>query len=164
MDKVLSIRGNNQIFSLFTQIQKIQKSANRTEIVNAGIIKALHDNVNWTEISGIKFPNIPIDQMDIPNFIQLRVDADKYNILANQIHDHFHLDKLPPSPYVIKLILTNYLLYLNDIPTQHFPPKPENQVDSLSQLISLEDFESITSLDTKLNHIYKALYKLINIK
>ena len=46
MDKILSIRKNNQVFSLFVKIQEYQKSANRTDIVNAAIQKALEDREN----------------------------------------------------------------------------------------------------------------------
>lgn len=162
MDKILSIRSNNQIFSLFSQIQEFQKSANRTEIVNASILKAINDSVNWTEISNTRFPIIPAEQIDIPNFIQLRVNAEEYNILATQMHDQFHLEKMPPAPYVIKLVLTNYLVYLHDMYAQSLQNDVEKPQPSSSNIITPSEFNALTSLEDKLNYLYKLLYELKN--
>ena len=159
MDKILSIRSNNQIFSLFSQIQEFQKSANRTEIVNASILKAINDTVNWLEISNTKFPVIPAEQIDIPNFIQLRVNADEYNLLATQMHDQFHLEKMPPAPYVIKLVLTNYLIYLYDMYTKSLHNKSDNPQSSPNTILTPNEFNELTSVDEKLNHLYRLLYE-----
>lgn len=156
MDKILSIRSNNYIFSLFAKIQAFQKSANRTEIVNAAITKALNDKVDWTEISNIKYPIIPNEQINTPNFIQLRVNADEYNRLSMQMHEAFHLEKMPPAPYVIKLILTNYLIYLNDMHSQSL----QDNVLTSNNLMNPDEFNALTSIDEKLNQIYKLLYKM----
>ena len=162
MDKILSIRKNNQIFSLFSQIQEFQKSANRTEIVNASILKAINNTVNWTEISNTKFPIIPAEQIDIPNFIQLRVNANEYNLLAAQMHDQFHLEKMPPAPYVIKLVLANYLIYLHDVHTESLHNESDMPHSALNSILKPNEFNKLTSVDEKLNHLYKILYETKN--
>ena len=73
MDKILSIRKNNQVFSLFVKIQEYQKSANRTDIVNAAIQKALEDRengvLNWNTIASGKIPSVYIENDGFPEFI-----------------------------------------------------------------------------------------------
>lgn len=160
MDKILSIRCNNQILSLFKHIQNFQKSANRTDIINAGIHKALKDNVDWNMISNVHVPIIPSNDIDIPAFIQLRVNANDYEIIAMQIHNHFHLDKIPPAPYVIRLLLTNYLVFLQSMNTQILPPDTKEHILITNEFLTPTDFNSLDSLDLKLNYIYNLLYTL----
>ena len=110
---MLSIRKNNQVFSLFVKIQEYQKSANRTDIVNAAIQKALEDRengvLNWNTIASGKIPSVYIENDGFPEFIQLRVDEDKYGAIVNQMKKAFNLEKGSPAPFVVKLLLINYL-------------------------------------------------------
>ena len=146
MDKILSIRKNNQVFSLFVKIQEYQKSANRTDIVNAAIQKALDDRdngtLNWNTIASGKIPSVYIENDDFPEFIQLRVDEDKYGEIVNQMKKDFNLEKGSPAPFVVKLLLINlpyhkidfhqhlfFLLYpvLQKYTTEYFLTPKESQ-------------------------------------
>lgn len=157
MDKILSIRRNNQIFSLFIQIQKYQKSANRTEIVNAAITKALTDNTDWNAISNTKFSTIPNEKINIPDFIQLRVNANDYNTIAKQMNEQFHLEKMPPAPYVIRLVLSNYLIFLQEIHSQPTPTAYNNSAIQ-NHVLTPDEFQNLTSVEDKLDYLYRMLY------
>ncbi len=159
MDKILSIRRNNQIFSLFIQIQEYQKCANRTEIVNAAIRNALNEAIDWNEISSSTFPVIPSEKIDIPDFIQLRVNADDYNVIANQMHNQFHLEKMPPAPYVIRLVLSNYLIFLRDMHSQA-AQSAHNNLSKSTNVPTPEEFQSLSSIKDKLDYLYRILYDI----
>ena len=159
MDKLLSIRRNNQIFSLFILIQEYQKSANRTEIVNAAITKALTDNTDWNAISNTKFSTIPNEKINIPDFIQLRVNASDYNEIAKQINEQFHLEKMPPAPYVVRLVLSNYLIFLQEIHSQPVPTSYNNSATQ-NHILTPDEFQNLTSVEDKLDHLYRILYNI----
>ena len=159
MDKILSIRRNNQISSLLFHIQALQKSANRTAIVNAAITRALSKNVNWKELANTTFPAIPFDATDMPDFIQLRVNANDYELIAKQVHDQFFLEKMPPAPFVIKLVLTNYLVLLSEVNTAT-PVFTHDKSSLPKKVMTPEEFQSLPSVEEKLNHLYYLLYTL----
>ena len=91
MDKVLSIRNNQQIFSLFNKIQNYQQSLNRTRIINDAIKKALEERkkgtLNWRNIAAISFSLEDFDKRNSPEFIQLRVDLDDYNKIVESMEN-----------------------------------------------------------------------------
>ena len=158
MDKILSIRKNNQVFSLFAKIQEYQKSANRTDIVNAAIQKALDDRdngaLNWNTIASGKIPSIYIENDDFPEFIQLRVDEDKYGEIVEQMKKDFNLEKGSPAPFVVKLLLINYLLFLESNGAEIFKPKKEESIVSKKKL--MEEFKKLSS-EEKMEAIYELL-------
>jgi len=171
MDKVLSIRPNGQIIALFKKIQVYQESANRTEIVNAGIETALATKVDWEETSKYKVKDEASSYADTPEFMQIRVDEDEYLEIREQIFDAFHLKKVPPAPYVIKLVLINYLSYLetfkngNELSADY----DESTVSANGDICAekgthlrevLENFKSLGSVDEKLDAIYEKLLEL----
>ena len=158
MDKILSIRKNNQIFALFIKIQEYQKPANRSDIVNAAIQKALDDRengtLNWNTIASGKIPSIYIDNDDFPQFIQLRVDEEKYGEIVNQMKMDFNLEKGSPAPFVVKLLLINYLLFLESNSVDIIKPKKEETIVSKQKL--MEEFKKLTS-EEKMDAIYELL-------
>ena len=158
MDKILSIRKNNQVFSLFVKIQEYQKSANRTDIVNAAIQKALDDRdngtLNWNTIASGKIPSIYIESDDFPEFIQLRVDEDKYGEIVEQMKKDFNLEKGSPAPFVVKLLLINYLLFLESNGAEIFKPKKKESIVSKKKL--MEEFKKLSS-EEKMEAIYELL-------
>lgn len=171
MDKVLSIRPNGQIIALFKKIQEYQESANRTEIVNAGIETALATKADWEETSKYKVKDEASSYADTPEFMQIRVDEDEYLEIREQIFDAFHLKKVPPAPYVIKLVLINYLSYLetfkngNELSDDY----DESTVSAKGDICAekgthlrevLENFKSLGSVDEKLDAIYERLLEL----
>lgn len=173
MDKVLSIRPNGQIIALFKKIQEYQESANRTEIVNAGIETALATKVDWEETSKYKVKEDANSDAETltPEFMQIRVDEDEYIAIREQIFNTFHLKKVPPAPYVIKLVLINYLSYLETFKSGNEASADydestvfvngdicEEQVAHLSE--QLKNFNSLGSVDEKLNAIYEKLLEL----
>ncbi len=171
MDKVLSIRPNGQIIVLFMKIQAHQESANRTEIVNAGIETALATKVDWEEISKYKVKDEASSYADTPEFMQIRVDEDDYLEIRKQIFDAFHLKKVPPAPYVIKLILINYLSYLETLKNKNTVSVnyDETTVSANGDIYEekgthfrelLENFKSLGSVDEKLDVIYEKLLEL----
>ena len=161
MDKILSIRKNNQVFSLFVKIQEYQKSANRTDIVNAAIQKALDDRkngmLNWNTIASGKIPSVYIENDDFPEFIQLRVNEEKYGEIVNQMKTDFNLEKGSPAPFVVKLLLINYLLFLESNGVEIIKPKKEQTIASKQKL--MEEFKELTS-EEKMEAIYALLLDL----
>ena len=161
MDKILSIRKNNQVFSLFIKIQEYQKSANRTDIINAAIQKALDDRengmVNWNTIASVKIPSIYTENDDFPEFIQLRVDEAKYGEIVNQMKMDFNLEKGSPAPFVVKLLLINYLLFLESNGIKIIKSKKEETIASKQKL--MEEFKKLTS-EEKMDAIYALLLDL----
>ena len=161
MDKILSIRKNNQVFSLFVKIQEYQKSANRTDIVDAAIQKALDDRyngtLNWNTIASGKIPSVYIENDDFPEFIQLRVDEDKYGEIVNQMKKDFNLEKGSPAPFVVKLLLINYLLFLESNGVEIIRPKKEEFTASKQKL--MEEFKKL-SPEEKMDAIYELLLEL----
>ncbi|OME46847.1 hypothetical protein BSK59_28805 [Paenibacillus odorifer] len=107
MDKMLSIRPNWQIRSLFFEIQKYQEAANRTEIANWALEKAVEQKVDWRKVSKIKIEETE-EEIKQPEFMQIRVDEEYYNKVVEQIMDTFKLKRLK-APYLIQLVLVNYL-------------------------------------------------------
>lgn len=160
MDKILSIRKNNQIFSLFFKIQQYQQSTNRTEIVNAAIKKALEDrekeNLNWNVIASAKVPSLYIDEkkVNFPNFMQLRVDGEKYAEVVNQMKEDFRLEKGSPAPFVVKLLLVNYLLFLESNGVEEINTEKEEVIFAKKQ--KMEEFKGL-SLEDKMDAIYELL-------
>lgn len=160
MDKILSIRKNNQIFSLFFKIQQYQQSTNRTEIVNAAIKKALEDrekeNLNWNVIASAKVPSLYIDEekVNFPNFMQLRVDGEKYAEVVNQMKEDFRLEKGSPAPFVVKLLLVNYLLFLESNGVEKINTEKEEVIFAKKQ--KMEEFKGL-SLEEKMDAIYELL-------
>lgn len=161
MDKILSIRKNNQVFSLFIKIQEYQKSANRTDIINATIQKALDDRengtLNWNTIASYKIPYVYIENDDFPEFIQLRVNEEKYGEIVNQMKMDFNLEKGSPAPFVVKLLLINYLLFLESKTIEIIKPKKEETIASKQKL--MEEFKKLTS-EEKMEAIYALLLDL----
>lgn len=161
MDKILSIRKNNQVFSLFIKIQEYQKSANRTDIINAAIQKALDDResgtLNWNIIASCKIPYVYIENDDFPEFIQLRVDEEKYGEIVNQMKMDFNLEKGSPAPFVVKLLLINYLLFLESKTIEIIKPKKVETIASNQKL--MEEFKKLTS-EEKMEAIYALLLDL----
>ena len=163
MDKILSIRKNNQVFSLFVKIQEYQKSANRTDIDNAAIQKALDDRdngtLNWNTIASGKIPSVYIESDDFPEFIQLRVDEDKYGEIIEQMMKDFNLEKGSPAPFVVKLLLINYLLFLESNGAEILKPKKKEAVVSKKKL--MEEFKKLSS-EEKMEAIYELLLDMKN--
>ena len=160
MDKILSIRKNNQILSLFAKIQQFQVSANRTDIINAAINNALeqrkNDSLNWRSIASAKIPSIQTTD-DLPNFIQLRVDENKYIEIVNQIKNDFGLQKNSPASFVVKLLLINYLLFL-DSNLIEIVNKKQDDVNKI-KMEKLSNFKQLNS-DEKLNALYELLLEI----
>jgi len=108
MDKMLSIRSNRQISSLFVEIQKYQEAANRTEIANWALEEAVEQKVDWIEVSKFKI-EVAEEEIKQPEFMQIRVDEEKYITVVEQIMDTFKLKRLK-APYLVQMILKNYYL------------------------------------------------------
>lgn len=160
MDKIISIRRNNQILSLFAKIQQFQVSSNRTDIINAAINNALeqrkNNSLNWRSIASAKIPSIHIDH-DLPSFIQLRVDENKYIEIVNQIKNDFELQKNSPASFVVKLLLINYLLFLNCNGIE-IVRKKKDDVDKI-KIEKLSNFKQLNS-DDKLDALYELLLEI----
>ena len=161
MDKILSIRKNNQVFSLFVKIQEYQKSANRTDIVNAAIQKALEDRengvLNRNTIASGKIPSVYIENDDFPEFIQLRVDEDKYGEIANQMKKDFNLEKGSPGAFVGKVLLINYLLFLERNGVEIIRRRKGEA--GVSKQKMMEKFKKLSS-EEKMDAIYELLLEL----
>lgn len=109
MDKILSIRPNKQISTLFAEIQNYQE-VNRTEIVNRSLEKAISKKVDWRAISRLKIKEVEVELVQ-PDFMQIRVEDSNYNIIVKEIKETFDLQRVT-APYLIKLLLSFYLTEL----------------------------------------------------
>lgn len=112
MNKILSIRPNLQISLLFAEIQDYQETANRNEIVNSALEKSIEQKVDWRVATKFKVDESS-EEIKQPDFMQIRVDENKYNLVVNEIKQAFDLKRVT-APYLIRLILVNYLLFLKN--------------------------------------------------
>ena len=103
---------------LYSEIEKIQPSKNRTEILADAISHALNKQIFW-EKHLINIPNYKAaeDEPAPPAFFQLRVETEEYSLICEQIKTQLHMERNSPAPFVIKLLLTAYLLHLKSLPT-----------------------------------------------
>ena len=156
MDKIISVRKNNQIFSLFIKIQEYQPSLNRTEIIELAIEKALGDFKveNWKSLGKVNIGKYSVSNDKFPEFIQLRVDEEDYQKIREEIKRDYCLDKMSPAPFVIKLLLINYLLYLEKIGMTESVSYREDDIESKEEL--KRKFKML-SYDDKINTIYDLL-------
>lgn len=151
MDKLLSMRRNHQIFSLYLQIQQYQPSANRTEIMNSAIEKALEgERIDWKALVNSKVPNAySVTKDTFPEFIQLKVCAEKYQLLREQMKEDFQLQKFSPTPFVVRLVLLNYLQYLTPINTVLSDITGKNKFSSSESTISSLQANEVTGLNNE---------------
>ena len=112
MEKIISIRPNVQIMSLFNVIQNILKE-NRTEVFRKAMGKAYNEEVDWNEIVKIK-RDMDIGTIDkIPEFLTLRIDEELLEVVVLKIKTSLGIKKLQ-MPYLIKAVLLNYICYLEE--------------------------------------------------
>lgn len=163
MDKILSVRKNSQVFSLFLKIQEYQKSANRTEIVNAAIERAMTDRengtLNWHAVSTGRISTMHIENDAFPDFIQLRVDDDKYRKIVKQMREDFKLDKDSPAPFVVKLLLMNYLFFLESNGVEIIKNTAHDDADKRKKE-EISKFRQLASTNEKLEAIYELLLEI----
>lgn len=86
--------------------------------------------LNWNTIASYKIPYVYIENDDFPEFIQLRVNEEKYGEIVNQMKMDFNLEKGSPAPFVVKLLLINYLLFLESKTIEIIKPKKEETIAS----------------------------------
>ena len=111
----LSLRGNGQIVGLFDLIGNTYlPELSRSEIISEAIDYVLENqDINLQVIAKIK-NNIDFSinclSEDIPNFIQLRVDEEKWAYISRFIANGFNppLKKLQ-TPFLVKMILVAFL-------------------------------------------------------
>ena len=113
--------------------------------------------LNWNTIASGKIPSVYIENDDFPEFIQLRVDEDKYGEIVNQMKKDFNLEKGSPAPFVVKLLLINYLLFLESNGVEIIRPKKEESAVSKQKM--MEEFKKLSS-EEKMDAIYELLLEL----
>lgn len=125
MDKILSIRPNRHIMSLLLEIQKYLPDTNRTEIINLGLSKAINENINWKGISRDKYEIH--HNLEMPDFMQIKIDEENYNIMVSEIIESYRDQdiKRVTAPFLIKLVLINYLNLLKNI--HELSPATQNE-------------------------------------
>ena len=156
MEKNLSLRSNPQILGLFSEIRKFQPSANRLESFNQALDIALNETVDWKKLSKVNV-NYSIDESQAPEFIQLRTEEVKWVDILEKVKMSFTPPlKRTTAPDVLKLVLINYLNYLESI-----QENKEDICETLTEKLVDENlhFEKL-SVDEKLNLIYKKLVEL----
>ncbi len=112
MDKTLSLRTNQQILGLFSKIQEYQPSINRIESFQKAVDIALGEKVDWAKHSKTAIRYL-VNDTSAAEFIQLRVDQHKWEKIVDQVEESF-APRLSRTtiPYVVKLVLLNYVKYL----------------------------------------------------
>jgi len=116
MTKILSVRPNQHITSLLFEIQKYLPHTNRTEIINLAITKSINKNVHWKMISESSYKIY--QNLDMPAFMQIKTTEESYETICNEILNSFKDQGLKrvTAPYLIKLVLINFLSLLIDEP------------------------------------------------
>lgn len=146
----------------------MQVSSSRTEIINSAIEIALEQRKNeglrWNKVLSGDVPLMYDESVDFPEFIQLRVDADKYSDIAEQMKEDFELQKHSPVPFVVKLLLVNYWTHLeNKIAEKEssgvYDTTDENGIKSQKQK-KLAAFKSLSFTEEKLAAIYELLLEI----
>lgn len=111
----LSLRTNPQVLGLFSKGQEYQPLVNRVDFFNQAMENALSANTDWKKLSSINVDYYNTDATT-PEFIQLRVDKDKWETVVNRIKNSFTPPlKRTTTPYVVKLVLISYIQYLSSI-------------------------------------------------
>lgn len=166
MEKVLSIRPNRPIMTLFERLQKHQTWANRREITSAAIQYAYDSQSNnWNEIAELTKYEIggEVYGGKMPDFMQIKVNEEQYTAVREQIIRAFpDNEKAPPAPYIIRLILSNYLLHLEAFENEHIQASALTLTEEDILCVKKEEYEKFERLniDEKLNAIYKKLLEL----
>lgn len=110
MYKNLSLRTNHSLIGLFNKAQMERPLSSRVEIFNEAVSYALEDSIEFEKLSKVNF-NYPVDKENsIPEFIQLKVDEEKWCQIVNKAKESFTPPlKKTTAPYVVKLVLLNYV-------------------------------------------------------
>lgn len=96
------------------KVQELQPLSSRVDVFSAAVDYSLTTFVDYKKIADTKSPFPVVEQISVPDFIQLHVDEDKWAEIVCQIRNSF----TPPlrrvtAPYAVKLVLLNYLLFLD---------------------------------------------------
>lgn len=138
MDKNLSLRKNLQLMALFSKVKEYQPLSNRVDIFNKAVKCGLGENVDYKKLSKMKVNYTINDEDSIPEFIQLRTDEEQWNNLVDKIQNSFtpQLSKIT-APYVVKLVLLNYILELEKMNSISLDEKSEKSEDKESEFTIL---------------------------
>lgn len=109
MEKILSIRPTVQIIMLFREIKvlDLHQKSDRSSIVNRALEMAISKKTDWKLVLTQNI-NSNIMENTPPDFMKLRVEEKKYNVVLEQIKKSFSLKRVT-NPYMIKLLLSFYL-------------------------------------------------------
>lgn len=146
MDISLTLRTNHQLLGLFFKIHEYQPN-NRVEIFNRAVGVALNKQVDWNKLSKTNANYAEaITSSSTPAFIQLRVNKENFDHIVNEIKNAFN----PPlirttTPFVVKLILINYMNYLESIQDNTELTEPDG-VNSNTNINTSEIPEALKSL------------------
>lgn len=112
MEKILSIRPTTQICQLFNEIKGVDlyQETDRSAIISRALDETVGKNIDWKAVSAIKIKENTIEQ-ETPDFMKIKVDADKYESVVEEIKNVFLLARVT-APYLVRLLLTNYLVSL----------------------------------------------------
>lgn len=158
MYKVLSVRPNKHIMSLLLEIQKYLPDTNRTEIINLGLSKAINKGIKWKEVSQ---DNYRIHHnLEMPDFMQIKIEEESYKIMFDEIIESFKEQDLKrvTAPYLIKLVLINYLNSLKEKLKEKDVLKPIKE--KLEEWINYE--KNIPKCSYKGNEIVHDIYRALN--
>lgn len=110
MEKVISLRPTNQIMTLFSEIKEIDThlELDRSAIVKRALQLAFNNTIDWQIVAKVK---IGEGKITPPDHIRFTIEGEQYQIITEQIRDAFSLQRVT-APYLIRLVLTNYLLSL----------------------------------------------------
>lgn len=116
MDKILSLRPTKQIICLFNVIREkdIHPEVERSAIVKRSFDMACNKDIQWENIARFK---VKEEDVTVPEHIRFTVDDDQYIKVVESIKDCLDLERLT-TPYLIKLVLSNYLNSLNQNDTK----------------------------------------------
>jgi hypothetical protein len=145
MNKTISFRANAALCALFDRIKGFQQSCNRTEILGEAIAYAINTPARWQNIVSVKSPK-GINDANQVSFMHYNVPSEEYEKIADEIKEAFGLVKPARTSYVVKLLLQNYLLKLEE----------NEKVVKDGQL---SGFKSL-AIEQKLEAIYEKLIKI----
>lgn len=134
MEKLISIKPNAQIISLFNEIQDFLGESNRTEIFRMAVGKAYNEEVDWNKIVKKERKIGTIDK--IPESLTLRIDEERLEVIISKIKVALGVQRLQMK-YLIRAILYNFIFWLEEGEEEKKRIKTELEVKKCEQVEDL---------------------------
>jgi hypothetical protein len=110
---MINFRSNITLVFLFNEIIQIRNISNKTEILREAIVYAAQKSANWKAVSVYRIKDYKGATVTTP-LLHFSVDDELFSDISEQITEALKLTKTARDSLVVKLLLVNYYLFLND--------------------------------------------------